>query len=57
MMSKASAKLVRLKGWNRYGVLLMLGQAGAPSLGCMFTEVFWFACIPLKEQLCSVVAQ
>ena len=37
-MSRASAKLVMLNGWNRYGVLLTLGQAGAPSLGCILTK-------------------
>ena len=38
MMSRASAKLVMLNGWNKYGVLLTLGQAGAPSLGCIITK-------------------
>ena len=56
-MSKASAKLVRLKGWNRYGVLLMLGQAGAPSSGYIITELLWYACVPSKERLCSAIAQ
>ena len=57
MMSKASAKLVMLKGWNRYGVLLMLGQAGAPSSGYIFTELLCYACLPCKEQLRSADAQ
>ena len=37
-MSRASAKLVMLNGWNKYGVLLTLGQAGAPSLGCIIPK-------------------
>ena len=47
MMSRASAKLVMLNGWNRYGVLLTLGQAGAPSLGCILTN--WSAACRAKQ--------